>query len=353
MSAGNNQDNVRKTGSQQMIFASRRAALRRFVMAAAALAVATGLGTAPASAQKEKPIDVAAIYTVPVEQQWVSRIHKALNAAQERGDITYVYSENVANTDYERVMREYAEAGKDLIVGEVFGVERAARKVAAEYPDTAFLMGSSFGPAKPNFAVFDNYIHEPSYLTGMIAGGLTESNIIGVVGGYAIPEVNRLINAFMEGARSVNPEVEFLVTFINSWYDPPKAKESAFAMIDKGADILYAERFGVSDAAKERGVKAIGNVIDTAADYPDTILASAIWHMEPTIDRAIEAVVSGDFEAADYGQYSYMTYGGGSLVLDEELVPVEIVEDVRAKEEEILEGLFRVNINDSEPKSTM
>lgn len=332
-----------------MICATRRS----IMLAAAALLAAAGSGASPALAQKAKPIEVAAIYTVPVEQQWVSRIHKALNAAQARGDITYVYSENVANTDYERVMREYAEAGKDLIVGEVFGVERAARKVAAEYPDVAFLMGSSFGPAQPNFAVFDNYIHEPSYLTGMIAGKATKSNIIGVVGGYAIPEVNRLVNAFMEGALSVNPDVRFLVTFINSWYDPPKAKESAFAMIDKGADILYAERFGVSDAAKERGIRAIGNVIDTAKDYPGTILASALWHMEPTIDRAIEAVVSGSFEPADYGQYSYMAYGGGSFVVDESLVPADAVATARAKEKEILDGLFRVNVNDSEPKSTM
>ncbi|MBK0399895.1 BMP family protein [Limibaculum sp. M0105] len=326
---------------------------RRFVLAAAAVALAAPLATGPAEAQKAKPIKVAAIYTVPVEQQWVSRIHKALKAAESRGDVTYVWSENTANTDYERVMREYAEQGMDLIVGEVFGVERAARNVAAEYPDTAFLMGSSFGPAQPNFSVFDNWIHEPSYLTGMIAGKTTGSNVIGMVGGYAIPEVNRLMHAFMEGALSVNPDVKFLVTFINSWYDPPKAKEAAFAMIDKGADILYAERFGVSDAAKERGIKAIGNVIDTSADYEGTILASALWHMEPTIDRAIKAVTEGSFEPADYGQYSYMAYGGGSFVADAVLVPADALEAAKMKEKEILDGFFRVNVNDAEPKSTM
>ncbi|HEX9905462.1 MAG TPA: BMP family protein [Propylenella sp.] len=327
---------------------------RRTVLGLAAAAmIAAGLLPGAADAQKAKPIKVAAIYTVPVEQQWVSRIHKALNAAQDRGDITYTYSENVANTDYERVMREYAEQGNDLIIGEVFGVERAARQVAADYPDTAFLMGSSFGPTQPNFAVFDNFIHEPSYLTGMIAGAATESSIIGMVGGYAIPEVNRLMNAFMEGAREINPDVKFLVTFINSWYDPPKAKESAFAMIDRGADIMYAERFGVSDAATERGVKAIGNVIDTAADYPGTILASALWHMEPTIDRAIQAVIEGRFEPADYGQYSYMAYGGGSFVADESLVDAAVLEQVKAREQEVRDGLFRVNVNDAEPKSTM
>jgi basic membrane lipoprotein Med (substrate-binding protein (PBP1-ABC) superfamily) len=304
--------------------------------------------TGIAAAEK---IKVAAIYTLPVEQQWISRIHKALNTAAERGSIDYTYSESVANTDYERVMREYAEQGQNLIVGEVFGLERAARKVAKDYPETAFLMGSSFGPVGPNFSVFDNWIHEPSYLTGMVAGSMTKSNVIGMVGGYAIPEVNRLMHAFMDGARDVNPDVKFLVNFIDSWYDPPKAKESAFAMMDAGADIMYAERFGVSDAAVERGVKAIGNVIDTSADYPGTILASAIWHMEATIDKAVSNVAAGSFEAADYGQYSFMAFNGGSLILDESLVPSDIATAVKAKEQEIMDGLFRVNVNDARPES--
>ena len=175
-----------------------RFAITRRVLLAATAAAGVMISAGVAAAEKVK---VAAIYTLPVEQQWISRIHKALNAAAARGDIDYVFSENVANTDYERVMREYAEAGQQLIVGEVFGLERAARKVAKDYPGTAFLMGSSFGPVAPNFSVFDNWIHEPSYLTGMIAGATTKSNVIGMVGGYAIPEVNRLMNAFMAGVR--------------------------------------------------------------------------------------------------------------------------------------------------------
>ena len=110
---------------------------RRFLLAVT-LACSSVLIAGASYADK---IKVAAIYTLPVEQQWISRIHKALNTAASRGDIEYVYSENIANTDYERVMREYAEQGMQLIVGEVFGLERAARKVAKDYPDTAFLMG--------------------------------------------------------------------------------------------------------------------------------------------------------------------------------------------------------------------
>ena len=317
------------------------------------LGAAAALAATVATADTLK---VAAIYTVPVEQQWVSRIHKALNAAVERGDIEYVFSENVANADYERVMRQYAEQGNVLVVGEAFAVEAAARKVAADYPEVSFLMGSSGGPQAPNFAVFDNFIQEPAYLTGMIAGGLTESDKIGMVGGYPIPEVNRLMNAFMAGATEVNPEVSFSVSFIGSWFDPPKAKEAAFAMIDAGADILYAERFGVSDAAKERGVLAIGNVINTQDQYPDTVVASAIWNMEPTIDRALEKVKDGSFTAEDYGQYSMMQYGGSELAplgTFEGKVPAEIMDAVTAKEAAIKSGEFTVEIDDNEPKSTM
>jgi basic membrane protein A len=277
---------------------------RRSTLALAAVASFASLSSLSPAAFAQAKIKVAAIYTVPVEQQWVSRIDKALKAAVARGEVEYVFSENVANADYERVMRQYAEKGHTLIVGESFAVEAAARKVAKDYPKVSFLMGSSGKPQEPNFSVFDNYIQEPAYLSGLIAGGVSKSGKIGMVGGFPIPEVNRLMNAFMAGARETNPKAEFTVTFINSWFDPPKAKEAAFAMIDKGADVMYAERFGVSDAAKERKVLAIGNVINTQDKYPDTVVASALWNMEPTIDAALAAVKAGKFKAEDYGNYS-------------------------------------------------
>ncbi|MFD1254069.1 Purine-binding protein precursor [Devosia equisanguinis] len=321
---------------------------RRTVLAALGFTTALSLSGA---AWAQDLIKVAAVWTVPVEQQWASRLHNALVAADERGEIDYVYSENISNTDYERVMREYAEQGIGLLVGEAFGVEQPARAVAADYPEIAFLMGSSLAPVEPNFATFDNFIHEPSYLTGIIAGMKTETNKIGMVGGYAIPEVNRLMHAFMAGVLSVNPEVKFSVSFINSWYDPPKAKETAFAMVDAGADILYAERFGVSDAAKERGILAIGNVIDTSADYPGTILASALWNGAPMIDQAIKDVQAGSFTASDYGIYAFMKYGGGSLVVDETLAGPDAVAAAKDVEAKILDGSFVVEIDDTEPKS--
>ncbi|MEX2518637.1 MAG: BMP family protein [Paracoccaceae bacterium] len=329
---------------------------RRLLTGAACAAIVTALG-APGRLLAADTLSVAGIYTVPVEQQWVSRIHKAAEAAAARGDITYTFTENVSNTDYARVMREYAEAGVKLIVGEVFGVEQEAREVAAEYPDVAFLMGSSFkeDAALANFAVFDNYIQDAAYLSGLIAGAMTKTNNIGMVGGFPIPEVNRLMNAFMVGAREVNPDIRFQVSFIGSWFDPPRAKETAFGMIEAGADVLYAERFGVSDAAQERGVLAIGNVIDTQADYPETVVASALWHFEPTLEAAISAVKDGSFKAADYGVYSFMKEGGSSLApfgTFEGDIPEDIVSLVADKQTAIRSGAFSVEINDEEPKSS-
>jgi basic membrane protein A len=328
---------------------------RNLLKGAAALPLA---GMLPGIARAEGPIKTAAIYTVPVEQQWVSRIHKAATTAKERGDIEYVFSEKVSNTDYERVMREYCEAGHQLIVGEAFAVEDAARSVAKDYPNTAFLIGSSFKPdaaANPNFAVFDNYIQDASYLSGIIAGAMTKSGKIGMVGGYPIPEVNRLMNAFMAGVKESRADASFLVAFIGSWFDPPKAKETALAQIDAGADLLYAERFGVSDAAKEKGVLAVGNVIDTQADYPDTVVASALWHFEPTLDAAIAAIKGGSFKADDYGVYSFMKAGGCSLAplgTFDAKVPAEVKAKVAEKEAAIKSGAFAAAIDDSEPKSS-
>jgi basic membrane protein A and related proteins len=330
----------------------RRSSVIGIAVTAAAL---LGSGFLPSVAQAQAKIKVAAIYTVPVEQQWVSRIHKALNAAVARGEIEYKFSEKVENSDYERVMRQYAEQGNNFIVGESFAVEAAARKVAKDYPKISFLMGSSGKVQAPNFSVFDNFIQEPAYLSGMVAGSMSKSSKIGMVGGFPIPEVNRLMHAFMAGAKETNPKVEFMVTFINSWFDPPKAKEAAFAMIDKGADVMYAERFGVSDAAKEKGKLAIGNVINTQDKYPDTVVSSALWNMEPTIDRALKLVKAGKFTPEDYGQYSMMKHKGSELAplgTFEKKVDAAVIAKVKAKEAEILSGKYVVKVNDTEPKST-
>jgi basic membrane lipoprotein Med (substrate-binding protein (PBP1-ABC) superfamily) len=318
--------------------------------------MAAPVAAAATTVQAAEKIRVAGVYILPVEQQWISRLHQALKKPADRGEIEYVWSENISTSDDERVAREYAAKGYQLIVGDSFANERQFRKMASDLPKTKFLMGSSFGPQGDNYSVFDNYIQESSYLTGMIAGGLTKSHIIGIVGGYAVPEVNRLMQGFMAGALEVDPKVKFVVSFIGSWYDPAKAKETAFAQIDRGADILYAERFGVTDAAKARGKLAIGNVINTQAEYPDTMVVSALWNMEPTMNRAIEKVRNGTFTGEDYGPYSTMQYGGNDispLGTFENKVPSELVARTMKRRDEIQHGAFQVVRNDGEPHTTL
>ena len=115
-----------------------------------------------------------------------------------------------------------------------------------------------------------------------------------------------------------------------------------------------AGRFGGSDAAEEKGVRAIGNVIDTQAEYPETVVASALWHFEPTPDAAIAAVKAGEFKADDYGRYSFMAEGGSSLAplgTFEGKVPQAAMDMVKEREQAIKDGSFTVEINDEEPKS--
>ena len=319
-------------------------------------AVIAGLALLGTVAHADK-LKVAGIYTQPIQQKWDAALHKGLVAAQAAGEIEYVFSEKVANTDYVRVMREYAESGVGLVVGEAFGIDPEARKVADDYPNVAWLMGSPAKSHGSNFSVFDNYIHEPCYLMGIIAGTMTKTNKIGMVGGYPIGEVNRLFHAFMDGARSVNPDVQFKVSFIGSWYDPPKAKEFAYAQVEAGVDVLYAERAGVVDAAREKGIIAFGNVNDMNKEEngENVVVTSALWHMESAINHAISLVKAGQFKAEEYHSWTMMAKGGASLAPYYEFeskVPASAKAEVEKLAAQIKSGQFTVNINDNEPKST-
>ncbi len=319
-----------------------------------AAAVLFGLAsTAPVTAQAAA-MKVAGIFETPIEEPWVKQIHQALVKAQEELGIEYTWSESVKAADFARVMREFAEKDYELIMGDAFGAERIARRVARDYPDTAFVFGSGIGPADPNFGVFDNWIHEPAYLSGMIAGRMTKTNTVGVVGGMAIPEINRLSNAFCAGAKEVNGEVTCKFAFIGSFFDPPKAKEAAIAQIEAGVDVIYAERFGVIEAAKEKGVLAISNMSDQASLGPDTVVTGPVWDMWPTVKHVVTLVQAGVFTAQDFGGFSYMGKGGSYLAplhAFEDKLPDDVKQMIDERRQEILDGTFRVNLDESTPRS--
>ncbi len=331
---------------------SRRGVFGLALAGLAALAILAGPLAQPAEAAGK--LKVAAVFETPIEEPWVNQIHVALLKAKKELGIEYVWSESVKSADFARVMREYAEKGYGLIMGDAFGAERIARRVAKDYPKIAFVFGSGIGPAEPNFGVFDNWIHEPAYLSGMIAGKMTKTNKLGVVAAMAIPEVNRLSNAFCAGAKSVNKSVKCRYSFIGSFFDPPKAKEAALAQIEAGVDVIYAERFGVIEAAVEKNVLAISNMSDQSKLGPDHVITGPVWDMWPTVKNAINVVKAGVFTAQDFGGFSYMGKGGSYLAPYhkwEAKLPADVKKLVGAKKQEILDGTFRVDIDESIPKS--
>jgi basic membrane lipoprotein Med (substrate-binding protein (PBP1-ABC) superfamily) len=224
--------------------------------------------------------------------------------------------------------------------------------VAAEYPATPFIFGSGLGPLDPNLSVFDDWIHETAYLCGMLAGGLMESNTIGVVAGFPVPEVNRLINAFAAGIAETNPEAKVRVTFINDWLDPVAAGQVAEAQITAGADVLYVERAGVVQSAAAHEAFVFGNLTDPNALAPDRVVTGPVWDMTPTVDFVIDALRTSCYTALDLKDFSMMAKGGPSLAPfhgNDAVIPKETLDATNDRLDQIDQGLYRVAINESPP----
>jgi basic membrane protein A and related proteins len=302
----------------------------------------------------QDPVKVFGAYATAIEEPWDGVIHSALLKAQEAGQVTYEFVDEIGYSgDMERILRETAEdSAPAIIFGDAFGNEEAVRRVAVDYPEIAFVFGSGLGPSEPNLSVFDNWIHEPAYLSGLIAGKVSKTGTIGVVGGYPVPEVNRIVNAFIVGAKESNPEVKVQVTFLNSWFDPAAAKEAALAQASAGADVLFAERFGVIEAAQEKGLLAFGNMSDQNSLAPETVISGPMWNMEPTVTYIIKQVAGGTYTAQDLKDFSMMAKGGSSLAplyTFETSLPADVVEMVKQREGEIMSGMFRVPIDENTP----
>ncbi len=328
------------------------------LLAALALIVSACGGATPTQAPEagSGKLIVFGAYATPLEEPWDNVIHSALLAAQDKGDIEYKWTDNIGYSgDMERVLREEASKNSPhIIIGDAFGNRDAVAKVASEFPNIAFVFGSDQGPQNPNLAVFDNWIHEPAYLAGLIAGKMTKSNTIGVVAAMPIPEVNRLVNAFIQGVKEVNPDAKVLVSFINSFFDPAKAKEAALAQIDAGADILYAERAGVIEAAAENGLYAFGNLTDQNSIAPEYVLTGPLWSMAPTVEYIVQQVKAGSFTAQDLKDFSTMIKGGADLSPyhgNEAKIPQDVLDLVKQKRQDIISGKFRVDINEAAPPS--
>lgn len=322
--------------------------------------------TTASSQAQAGPIKVAFISSAPMEEPWTSVIHAALNYSVQfygASNVTYKWTENVQYSDTPRVMREYGANGFNIVFVDAFGADDTARAAAKDFPNTFFVLGTDNHVFGDNVAVFDDWIHEPAYICGMIAGNMTKSNVIGVVGGVADPEVNRLINAFKDGAKAVNPNVKVLITFMGEWFNPPKANEAALAEINAGADVLYSEREGGIAAAEQMHIPVFGSLQDQWNLAPDVVLTGPVWNMWPTVHHELDLVMQHKWVAEDLRFYSMMGKGGASLApwhdwqsrLRPEIVAtmnqVNVEQLVTNMTNQIMTGAFTVQMDESEPVS--
>ncbi len=291
--------------------------------------------------QSEGPYKVAFVYIGPPgDLGWTyehDRGRKMLET--EFGEnIETTYIENVEEgPDSARVMRQYAQEGYDMIFATSFGYMDHMFEVAEEFPEVSFEHCSGF-KTLDNMATYFGRIYQPRYLSGLVAGSMTESNYIGYVAAFPIPEVIRGINAFTLGVRKVNPDAEVHVVWSNTWYDPVKEREAAVALLDDGADIIaqHQDTTEPQKAAQERGALSIGYDSDMRSFVGDTVLTSPIWNWGSYYVAAVKDAMDGEWESHQY--WGGLKEGVVELADFSPKVPQDVQDLVKAAEQDILDG---------------
>src|SRR5262245_6073215 len=256
---------------------------------------------APASVAapaKPAPLKITFAYVGPVGDGGWTFAHDNGRKAIEKefGDkVTTSFVENVPEAaDAERVFRDMVGQGTKLIFGTTFGYMEPMLKVAADSKDVKFEHATGYKTAD-NMRTYDSRTYEGAYMAGVIAGGMTKSNTLGVVGSIPIPEVIRNINSFTMGAQSVNPKIKTKVVWVNEWFNPPKETEAATALINGGADVLMqnTDSPAVLKTAQEKGKRAFGWDSDMTAYGPKAHLGSAVINWAPYYTKATKDALEG------------------------------------------------------------
>mgnify|MGYP006279694801 FL=1 len=261
-----------------------------------------GLGGTP---EPEEAFKVAFVYIGPPgDLGWTYEHDRGRKMLEEQlGDaVETKYIENVPEgPDAARVIRDYAQQGYDMIFTTSFGYMDPTLEVAQEFPDVLFEHCSGYKTAD-NMSTYFGRIYQPRYLSGIVAGEMTEVNKIGYVAAFPIPEVIRGINAFTRGVRSVNPEAEVSVVWTNTWYDPVKEREAAVALLDEGVDIVtqHQDTTEPQKAAQERGALSIGYDSDMRSFVGDTVLTSPIWNWGTYYVDTVQAAINGEWETHQF-----------------------------------------------------
>ncbi|HSV52563.1 MAG TPA: BMP family ABC transporter substrate-binding protein [Burkholderiaceae bacterium] len=289
----------------------------------------------------QEPLKVGFVYVAPVtEAGWVRQHEegrKAVDAALG-GKVKTTFVENVAEgPDAERVIRDLAQQGHKLIFTPSFGYMEPTLKVAREFPDVKFESITGYKTA-PNVAVANARYYEGRYLAGVAAGRMTRTNMAGYVAGFPIPEVLQGINAFALGMRSVNPNAEVKVVWLNAWFDPPRERDAAMTLFNQNADVVafHTGSTAVMTAAQERGKMAIGYHSDMRKAGPDAQIVAVVHEWGAYYSRRAQAVLDGSWKSASL-------WGGvkeGMIKVDGfgPRVPKAVRDQVLARQQDIAAG---------------
>ena len=260
--------------------------------------------TAAASAQAS-PLKIAFLYVSPIgDGGWTYQHELGRRAIQEKfGDrIKTSFVESVPESaDAERVMRDMAGQGNQLIFATSFGYQEFVQKVAADTPAVKFEHATGY-KTSANVATYDTKTFEGAYLAGIVAGGMTKTKTTGVVASVPIPEVVRNINSFVLGAQSVDPSIQARVVWVNEWFSPPKESEAATSLINGGVDVMYQNTNSpaVLKTAEERGVRAFGKDGDMSAFAPKAHLGSAVIDWTPYYSKVAQDTLDGKWQTGSF-----------------------------------------------------
>jgi|YelNatPaOPRAMG01_1025707.scaffolds.fasta_scaffold03830_9 basic membrane protein A len=292
----------------------------------------------------EKTLKVAFIYVGPIGDGGWTYEHDQGRQMLEREvpGVETTYVESVPEgADSTKVIRDFAQKGYDVIITTSFGYMDPTIEVAKDFPNTIFLHCSGYKTA-PNVGTYFGKIEEPRYLSGLVAGKMTKSNLIGYVAAYPIPEVIRGINAFTLGVRAVNPSAQVRVVWTNTWYDPAKERQAAEGLLDVGCDIIaqHQDTPGPQQAAEARGVYGIGYDSDMSKFAPKAVLTSPIWKWGVYYVDAIKRIKAGTWKSEQY--WGGMKDGIVDLAPLAPFVPDDVKKLVEEKKQEIMEGKFGI-----------
>ncbi len=313
--------------------------------AAAPEAASAASEPASVAAAPKEPLKIAFAYVGPVgDAGWTFAHDKArLALEKEYGDkIKTMFVEKVPEgPEAERVIRDLVGQGNTLVFGTTFGYMEPMLKVAADSPNVKFEHATGYKTA-PNMRTYDSRTYEGAYLAGVIAGSVSKSGTVGVVGSIPIPEVIRNINAFTLGAQTINPKIKTKVVWVNSWFDPPKETEGAQSLLNQGADVLFqnTDSPAVLQTAEKAGKHAFGWDSDMSAIAPKAHLASAIINWAPYYIKATKDALEGTW--ATGGVWWGVKEGAIDVVSISDAVSAETKAKVESIKASLKDGSFSV-----------